>query len=114
MNQNLDLLRRNSCRPAIANGKGTHDLFPLEKECEQGKTLLAKAPKTLLQLQDFSPYGLHQTYQDEATGLELPVFALFDLAGEHSLSFEITTDSISSTAEPGSLPWYIRIQTTQG
>jgi len=113
MNQNLDLLRQNSCRPAIANGKGNHDLFPLEKECEQGKTLLAKAPKTLLHLQDFSPYGLHQTYRDESTGLELPVFAVFDLEGEHRLSFEITTDSISTTAEAGSLPSYIPFQTTQ-
>ena len=113
MNQNLDLLRQNSCRPAIANGKGTRDLFPLEKECEQGKTLLAKAPKTLLHLQDFSPYGLHQTYRDEGTGLELPVFAIFDLEGEHRLSFEITTDSISATAEPGSLPSYIPFQMTQ-
>jgi hypothetical protein len=113
MNQNLDLLRQNSCRPAIANGKGTHSLFPLEKECEQGKILLAKAPKTLLHLQDFSPYGLHQTYRDERTGLELPVFAVFDLEGEHQLSFEITTDSISAAAEPGSLPSYIPFQTTQ-
>jgi hypothetical protein len=113
MNQNLDLLRQNSCRPAIANGKETLDLFPLEKECEQGKTLLAKVPKTLLHLQDFSPYGLHQTYTDEHTGLELPVFAVFDLEGEHRLSFEITTDSISTAAEPGSLPSYIPFQTTQ-
>ena len=113
MNQNLDLLRQISCRPAIANGKGTHDLFPLERACDQGRALLAKAPKTLLQLQDFSPYGLHRTYRDERTGLELPVFAVFDLEGEHRLSFEITTDSISTTAESGSLPSYIPFQTTQ-
>ena len=113
MNQNLDLLRQNSCRPAIANGKGNHDLFPLERECEQGKTLLAKAPKTRLHLQDFSPYGLHQTYRDEGSGLELPLFAVFDLEGENRLSFEITTDSINTTAEPGSLPSYVPFQTTQ-
>jgi hypothetical protein len=95
--ENLDLLRQNSCRPAIVTGKGTHDLFPLEKECEEGKNLLAKAPKTLLHLEDFSPYGLYQTYQDGGTGLELPVFAVFDLEGEHQLSFEITTDSINLT-----------------
>jgi hypothetical protein len=114
MNQNLDLLRQNYCRPAIASGRGTNYLFPLEKECEQGKALLAKAPKTLLHLQEFSPYGLHQTYRDEATGLELPVFAVFDLEGEHRLAVEITTDSISKADEPKSLPSYVPFQTTQG
>jgi hypothetical protein len=113
MNPNLDLLRQNHCRPAIATGKGANYLFPLEKECEQGKTLLAKSPKALLHLQEFSPYGLHQTYRDEATGVELPVFAVFDLEGKNQLSIEITTDSITATAEPRSLPSYIPLQTTQ-
>lgn len=113
MNQNLDLLRQNYCRPAIASGKGTNCLFPLEKECEQGKALLAKAPKTLLHFQEFSPYGLHQTYRDETTGLELPVFAVFDLEGEHRLAFEITTDTISKVDEPKSLPSFVPFQTTQ-
>jgi len=113
MNENLDLLRQKYCRPAIATGKGTNYLFPLEKGCEEGRTLLAKAPKTLLRLQEFSPYGLHQTYRDEATGLELPVFAVFDLEGKHRLVFEITTDSIAAAAEPRSLPSYLPFQTTQ-
>jgi hypothetical protein len=113
MNQNLDLLRQNHCRPAIATGKATNYLFPLEKECEQGKTLLALLPKTLLQLQEFNPYGLHQTYRDESSGLELPLFAVFNLEGKHQLTYEITTDSISGTAEPKSLPSYIPFQTTQ-
>jgi hypothetical protein len=113
MNQNLDLLRQKHCRPAIASSKGTRYLFPLEKECEQGKTLLAKVPITLLRLQEFSPYGLHQTYRDEATGLELPVFAVFDLEGKHQLDFEITVDSITANAEPKSLPSCIPFQTTQ-
>jgi hypothetical protein len=113
MNQNLNLLRQNHCRPAITTCNQTHYLFPLEKECEQGKTLLAKIPKTLLNLQAFSPYGLHQTYRDEATGLELPVFAVFDLEGKHQIACEITTDSIATTAEPKSLPSYIPFQTAQ-
>ena len=113
MNENLDLLRQKYCRPAIATGKGTNYLFPLERGCEEGKTVLAKAPKTLLPLQEFSPYGLHQTYRDEATGLELPVFAVFDLEGKHRLEFEITTDSITAAAEPRSLPSYLPLQTTQ-
>jgi len=113
MNQNLDLLRQNYCRPAIAKSKSTNYLFPLEKECGEGKALLAKAPKKLLHLQEFSPYGLHQTYRDGATGLELPVFAVFDLEGNHQLAFEITTDSIAPTAESKSLPSYIPFQTAQ-
>jgi hypothetical protein len=85
----------------------------LEKECDQGRSILASAPKTFLQLQEFSPYGLHQTYRDEATDLELPVFVVFNLEGNHQLSFEITTDSIASTAEPHSLPSYLPFQKTQ-
>src|ERR1700754_663016 len=69
MNQNLDLLRHDYCRPTIVTGKGTPALFPLERECQQGKTLLAKAPKTPLHLQEFTPYGLHQTYREEKTGI---------------------------------------------
>ena len=45
MSQNLNLLRQKYCRPATFTGKRTDHLFPLEEECEQGKVLLAKAPK---------------------------------------------------------------------
>ena len=113
MNQNLDQLRQNYCRPGIATTKGGNSLFPLEKECDQGRSILASAPKTFLQLQEFSPYGLHQTYRDETTDLELPVFVVFNLEGNHRLSFEITTDSIAPTAESKSLPSYIPLQKTQ-
>ena len=104
MSQNLNLLRQNYCRPATFNGRKTHDLFPLEKECEQGKVLLAKAPKSLFHLQEFDPYGLHQVYRDERTGAQLPVFAVFDLEGNHQSVFEITTDSVPTDATPNSLP----------
>ena len=113
MNQNLDQLRQNYCRPGVATTKGVNSLFPLEKECDQGRSILASAPKTFLQFQEFSPYGLQQTYRDEATDLELPVFVVFNLEGNHQLSFEITTDSIAPTAEPKSLPSYIPFQKTQ-
>ena len=113
MSQNLNLLRQNYCRPATLNGRKTHYLFPLEKECEQGKALLAKAPKSLLHLQEFDPYGLHQIYRDEATGAQLPVFAVFDLEGNHQSVFEITTDSVPTDAAPNSLPSYIPFQKTQ-
>ncbi len=113
MNPNLNLLRQNYCRPSTATGKAKHYLFPLEKESAQGRNLLANVPKTLLHLQEFSPYGLHQTYRDEATGMDLPVFAVFDLEGKHQLAFEITTDSIEPMAEPKSLPSYIPFQSAQ-
>jgi hypothetical protein len=113
MKQNLDLLRQNYCRAAVVPGKATNYLFRLEKKSEQGRTLIAKAPKRLLHLQEFSPYGLHQTYQDNVTGLELPVFAVFDLEGDHQLSFEITTDAITPPASPASLPSYMPFPTTQ-
>jgi hypothetical protein len=113
MSQNLNLLRQKYCHPATLSGKKTHYLFRLEKECEQGKALLAKAPETLLDLQELDPYGLQQTYRDEATGAELPVFAVFNLEGDHHLVCEITMDSVPTTAEPKSLPSYIRFERTQ-
>jgi len=106
MSENLNLLRQKYCRPGSFTGKRTH-LFPLEKECEEGKALLATAPKTILHLQEFDPCGLQQTYRDQASGAELPVFAVFDLEGSHRLAFEITTDSLPTTNEPKSLPAYV-------
>ena len=113
MSQNLNMLRQKYCRPASFTGKRTDHLFPLEEECEQGKALLAKAPKTLLHLQEFDPYGLQQTYRDEASGAELPVFAVFDLEGSHRLAFEITTDSLPTTNQPKSLPEHVPVHKTQ-
>ena len=63
--------------------------------------------KTILHLQEFDPCGLQQTYRDESSGAELPVFAVFDLEGSHRLAFEITTDSLPTTNESKSLPAYI-------
>jgi hypothetical protein len=113
MSQNLNMLRQKYCRPASFTGKRTDHLFPLEEECEQGKALLAKGPKTLLHLEEFDPYGLQQTYRDEASGAELPVFAVFDLAGSHRLTFEITTDSLPTTGQPKSLPEHVPLHRTQ-
>ena len=63
--------------------------------------------KHFFQLQEFDPYGLQQTYRDEASGAELPVFAVFDLEGSHQLTFEITTDSLPTTNQPKSLPEHL-------
>ena len=64
-----------------------------------GKALLAKAPTVLLYLQKFSPCDLQQTYRDKATGAELPVFAVFDLKGNHQVAYEITTDSLPPASQ---------------
>jgi hypothetical protein len=82
MNQNLDLLRQDFSRPAFTHGKADHDFFPLEKECEQGKNLLNRAPQKVFHVQEFNPEGLYQSYRDSATGLELPIYAVFDLEGK--------------------------------
>ena len=113
MNNSLDLLRQNYCRPATVTGKRDHYLLPLEKECNEGKALLAQAPVPLLHLQEFDPSGLEQTYRDEATGAELPVFAVFNLEGDHQLAFEITTESVSTPADPTSLPAHLPFRRTQ-
>jgi hypothetical protein len=107
MSENLNLLRQKYCRPGSFTGKRTDHLFPLEEECEEGRALLATAPKTVLHLQELDPCGLQQTYRDEASGAELPIFAVFDLEGNHKLAFEITTDSLPTTNEPKSLPAYV-------
>ena len=82
MSTNLNLLRENYyCRPATVIGKTNHYLFPLEQECDQGKTRLARAPVPHFHIQEFDPSGLEQTYRNDATAAELPVFAIFNLEG---------------------------------
>ncbi|HEX4201786.1 MAG TPA: hypothetical protein VHY59_09735 [Chthoniobacterales bacterium] len=103
MSQNLNLLRQNYCTPATVTGKITHELFPLEKECDEGKALLAKAPAPLLDVQEFDPSGLEQTYRDEVTGAELPVFAVFNLEGKKQCTVEITTELLRIAGESTSL-----------
>jgi hypothetical protein len=113
MRQNLNLLRQNYCRPGTVGGKAIPFLFPLERACSQGKILLAEAPKRNVHLQEFNPSGLRQTYLDEATGAELPVFAVFNLAGDHRISFEITTDSVSKPAGGAGLGEHIPFERAQ-
>src|SRR6202035_2938287 len=113
MSENLNLLRQKYCRPGSCTGKRIDHLFPLEEKCEEGKALLATVSKTLLHLQEFDPCGLRQTYRDEASGAELPLFAVFDLEGSHQLAFEIATDSLPPTNQPRSLPAYVPFQKTE-
>jgi hypothetical protein len=113
MNDNLNLLRQNHCRPVTASGKTATNLFPLERECPEGKMLLGKAPGTLLQLEEFDPSGLEQTYRDEAAGAELPVFAIFNLEDSHRVTFEITTDSLPGIADRTGLWAHIPFRQTQ-
>ncbi|MBV8278294.1 MAG: hypothetical protein JO170_23960 [Verrucomicrobia bacterium] len=86
MNDKLSLLRQNYCRPVTIIGNTTYHLFPLENECHEGKTLLTKRPAPILHVQEFDPSGLEQSYLDETTGAELPVFAVFDLEGKQRLT----------------------------
>ena len=113
MSTNLNLLRENYCRPAIIKEKTDKNLFPLEKSTHEGKTVVAKSPWKTLRYLKFDPSGLSQTYRDQTTGAELPVFAVFNLEGDHHLAYEITTDSVPTAARPKSLPAYIRFQRTQ-
>ena len=105
MSQNLNLLRQNYCRPVAVDG--APDLFPLERESEQGKAVLAKTSKKVQQLQRFNPHGLLQTYRDDQTGAELPLFAVFNLGDSNRLTAEITLTSVSTNAEPGGLASFL-------
>jgi hypothetical protein len=103
MTQNLDLLRHNYCKPTAFTAGTDHKLFRLERESEQGKIFLAKAPTPVLEVQDFDPAGLGMTYRDDVTGAELPVFAVFNLEGPARCSFEISSVMPPVVSEPATL-----------
>jgi hypothetical protein len=113
MRNNLSLLRQNYCRPVTITGNTTYHLFPLEKECHEGKTLMTKRPAPILHVQEFDPSGLEQTYRDEITGAELPVFAVFNLEGKQRLTCEVTTEFFPVAADPTSLSARIPFQKSQ-
>jgi hypothetical protein len=113
MSNNLDLLRQQYCGPATVIGEKNHYLFPLEKECDEGKMVMAHAPVTPLQVQQFDPSGLDRTYRDSVTGAELPVFAVFNLEGARRCSFEITSETPWAVSDPGKLQSMIPLRKSQ-
>lgn len=72
--------------------KTDESLFPLEKSTHEGKTLIAKSPWKTLRYLEFDPSSLRQTYRDQTTGAELPVFAVFNLEGSSELRADIGMD----------------------
>jgi hypothetical protein len=72
--------------------KTDESLFPLEKSTHEGKTMVAKSPWKTLRYLRFDPSGLRQTYRDQTTGAELPVFAVFNLEGSSELRADIEMD----------------------
>jgi hypothetical protein len=72
--------------------KTDESLFPLEKSTKEGKTMVAKSPWKALRYLKFDPSGLRQTYRDQTTGAELPVFAVFNLEGSSELRADIEMD----------------------
>ena len=111
MSEKLSLLRQNYCRPVAVDGPP--DFFPLERESTQGKAVLEKKPNKVQQLQRFNPHGLLQTYRDERTGAELPVFAVFNLEGSNRLTVEVTMTSVFAGAEPGDLTSFLPLERPQ-
>src|ERR1700693_473248 len=92
MSTHLNLLRENYCRPAIVMEKPDESLFPLEKSTHEGKTMVAKSPWKTLRHLKFDPSGLRQSYRDQTTGAELPVFAVFNLEGSSELRADVGMD----------------------
>ncbi|MBV8102064.1 MAG: hypothetical protein JOZ31_23200 [Verrucomicrobia bacterium] len=111
MSEKLTLLRHNYCRSVEVDGPP--DFFPLERESAQGKAVLEKNPTRVQQLQRFNPHGLLQTYRDEQTGAELPVFVVFNLEGSNRLNAEVTMTSVSTGAEPGELASFLPLERAQ-
>jgi hypothetical protein len=85
MSNPLTSLREKYCRPANLTERVDHGLFTLEKHAGQGRSLIAHAPRKSLPYPEFDPCGLEQSYCDEKTGAELPVFAVFNLDGSSEL-----------------------------
>jgi len=54
-----------------------------------------------------------QTYRDEQTRADLPVFAVFNLEGSNRLKAEVTMTSVSTDAEPGDLSSFLPLQRAQ-
>ncbi|HEY0793073.1 MAG TPA: hypothetical protein VGD78_18555 [Chthoniobacterales bacterium] len=85
MSNSLTALSEKHCRPANLTEKVDSGLFTLEKYTRQGRFLVARAPRKNLPYPEFDPSGLNQSYRDEKTGAELPVFAVFNLEGSPEL-----------------------------
>jgi len=111
MSEKLTLLRQNFCRSVEVDGPP--DFFPLERESTQGKAVLERNPNKVQQLQRFNPHGLLQTYRDDRTGAELPVFAVFNLEGRSRVTAEVTMTSVSTGAEPGDLTSFLPLERAQ-
>jgi hypothetical protein len=111
MSEKLALLRQDFCRSVEVDGPP--DFFPLERQSAQGQAVLEKKPTRVQQWQSFNPHGLLQTYRDEQTGAELPVFAVFNLEGSNRLSAEVTMTSVSTGAEPGELTSFLPLERAQ-
>ncbi len=54
--------------------------------------MVAKSPWKTLHYLRFDPSGLRQSYRDQTTGAELPVFAVFNLEGSNELHADIGMD----------------------
>ena len=65
--------------------------------------MVAKSPWKTHRYLKFDPSGLGQTYRDQTTGAELPVFAVFNLEGRRELRADIGMDRAPqpSLAPPG-------------
>ena len=85
MSDNLTLLREQHCRPAGLRDKADHGLFALERQTEAARQLRGQARARRRPYLELDPAGLKRTYRDGASGLPLPVFAVFNLEGSPQL-----------------------------
>jgi hypothetical protein len=99
MNANLRKLKQLS-RPLLPV-----DLFPLEFRTSEGKKLQSTLVKSAYP--ELDPTSLAQTYTDSTTGLELPLFAVFDLEGPASQEYRVSTSASPRTLGglESFLPW---------
>jgi len=81
------------------------DLFPLESQTGEGKKLQSTRVKSAYP--ELDPASLAQTYIDPTTGLELPLFEVFDLEGPARQEYRISASASPRTLGglESFLPW---------
>lgn len=107
MSSNLAKLKAH-CLPIRPAEFTEHQLFPLEMDTREGEKI-RKAHSSSETYPELDPAGLTQSYSDPGTGLELPVFGVFELNGKATKTYNVSLHDQDMSAQlnclDSKLPW---------